>query len=170
VRVGGSGEGCGDRFLRARTANGRPHPLPSAAARTRLRKHLADATAKAAALIASGAGSGSPHAKAAYDAAEFGALAAKFEALAWRAVSKPGGATVKPDEYYELAALAAQATAGDATGERPMWAERGGLDFDGRARWDARAAVKGVSPGAAKARFVQAYYEFSARALYSDGR
>jgi len=37
-----------------------------------------------------------------YDPAEFEALAAAYEGLAWRAVSKPGGATVKPDEFYAL--------------------------------------------------------------------
>lgn len=31
---------------------------------------------------------------------------------------------------------------GDNTAERPMWAEKGGLDFEGRARWDAWTAVK----------------------------
>ena len=30
-----------------------------------------------------------------------------------------------------------QATQGDNTAERPMWAQKGGLDFEGRARWDA---------------------------------
>jgi hypothetical protein len=30
-----------------------------------------------------------------------------------------------------------QVTKGDNTTERPMWAEKGGLDFEGRARWDA---------------------------------
>lgn len=35
-----------------------------------------------------------------------------------------------------------QATVGDNTAERPMWAEKGGLDFEGRARWDAWTAVK----------------------------
>ena len=101
---------------------------------------------------------------------EYDALAGKVETLAWRAISKPGGATVKPDDYYALAALAAQVAEGDVTGERPMWAERGGLDFDGRARWDARAAVRGVGAAAAKARFVKLYWEFSPKALYSDGR
>jgi acyl-CoA-binding protein len=138
------------------------------AARTRLRATLAAASAKAAADAASGAAS--PHVKPSYDAGEFETLAAKYDALAWRAISKPGGATVKPDDYYALAALAAQATEGDVTGERPMWAERGGLDFDGRARWDARAAVRGVAPDAAKLRFVKLYWEFSPKALYSDGR
>ena len=51
-----------------------------------------------------------------------------------------------------------------------MWAERGGLDFDGRARFDARAALRGVPADAARARFVKLYYEFSPKALYSDGR
>jgi acyl-CoA-binding protein len=35
-----------------------------------------------------------------------------------------------------------QATEGDNTTERPMWAEKGGLDFEGRARWDAWADKK----------------------------
>jgi len=43
-----------------------------------------------------------------------------------------------------------QATAGDNTTERPMWADKGGLDFEGRARWDAWAAVKGVEAAQAK--------------------
>ena len=37
-----------------------------------------------------------------YDASDFDSLAAAYEGLAWRAVSKPGGATVKPDEFYTL--------------------------------------------------------------------
>lgn len=36
-----------------------------------------------------------------------------------------------------------------------MWAERGGLDFDGRARWDAWAAIKGMDAEKAKLRFVK---------------
>ena len=35
-----------------------------------------------------------------------------------------------------------QAAQGDNTSERPMWAEKGGLDFEGRARWDAWTANK----------------------------
>lgn len=35
-----------------------------------------------------------------------------------------------------------QALKGDNSGERPMWAEKGGLDFEGRSRWDAWTAVK----------------------------
>ncbi len=37
-----------------------------------------------------------------YDAAEFEALAAKYMTLKWRMISKPGGATVKPDDFYNL--------------------------------------------------------------------
>ena len=37
-----------------------------------------------------------------YDIAEFPALAEKYEKLNWRIISKPGGATVKPDEFYTL--------------------------------------------------------------------
>lgn len=49
-----------------------------------------------------------------------------------------------------LYGLAQQASAGDNTTERPMWAEKGGLDFEGRARWDAWAAVKGLEAEQAK--------------------
>lgn len=35
-----------------------------------------------------------------------------------------------------------QVAHGDNTAERPMWAEKGGLDFEGRSRWDAWTAVK----------------------------
>ena len=37
-----------------------------------------------------------------YDASEFEGLTEKYEKLNWRIISKPGGATVKPDEYYAL--------------------------------------------------------------------
>ena len=148
----------------------KPIQQKTKAARTRLRKGLSDAAAKAQAAAASAAADASPFAKASYDAAEFPALAPTLEALAWRAIAKPGGATVRPDPYYELLALEAQARAGDVSGERPMWAERGGLDFDGRARWDAHAALRGVAGDEARLRFVRLYWEFSPRALYSEGR
>jgi hypothetical protein len=135
-----------------------------------------------------------------------------YEGLKWRMISKPGGATVKPDDFYRcgvavegcwsgtaggakkgppflgkcsrcsctcsrtgqlcvtsplrhgtlphatlphatpcrLCGLAQQAAEGDNTTERPMWAEKGGLDFEGRARWDAWSAVKGVEAAQAK--------------------
>ena len=145
-------------------------PTTTTAARTRLRKALADAAAKAQAAAASAAADASPFARPSYDASEFAALASTFESLAWRAIAKPGGATVKPDPYYELAALSAQARGGDVAGERPMWAERGGLDFDGRARWDEHAALRGLPGEEARLRFVKLYWEFSPRALYSEGR
>ena len=37
-----------------------------------------------------------------YDAAEGPTLAQKYEKLNWRIISKPGGATVKPDDFYTL--------------------------------------------------------------------
>lgn len=63
-----------------------------------------------------------------------------------------------------------QATSGDNTAERPMWAEKGGLDFEGRARWDAWAVVKGLAPEKARLRFVQLFWEFPVGALYADTR
>jgi hypothetical protein len=48
-----------------------------------------------------------------------------------------------------------QAAQGDNEGERPMWAEKGGLDFEGRARWDAWTERKGMKPPRAKMLFVQ---------------
>jgi acyl-CoA-binding protein len=63
-----------------------------------------------------------------------------------------------------------QATQGDNTAERPMWAERGGLDFEGRARWDAWSAVKGMDKEEARLKFVELYFEFLPGALYADTR
>lgn len=37
-----------------------------------------------------------------YDAGEFEDLVGKYEELKWRIISKPGGATVKPDDFYVL--------------------------------------------------------------------
>ncbi|KAK9829257.1 hypothetical protein WJX72_004833 [[Myrmecia] bisecta] len=112
----------------------------------------------------------SPHAKESYDMNEFDDLAEKYAKLNWRIISKPGGATVKPDEFYELYRLHMQAASGDNTTERPMWAEKGGLDFEGRAKWDAWTAVKATTADKAKLLFVKGYYEFPAKALYTDTR
>ena len=48
-----------------------------------------------------------------------------------------------------------QAIKGDNATERPMWAEKGGLDFEGRARWDAWTAVKGMPQSKAMLQFVK---------------
>lgn len=37
-----------------------------------------------------------------YDAREGEVLAMKYDKLNWRIISKPGGATVRPDEFYNL--------------------------------------------------------------------
>lgn len=50
-----------------------------------------------------------------------------------------------------------QATRGENTAERPMWAEKGGLDFDGRAKWDAWTAMKAFKPPKAKLSFVKVH-------------
>ena len=43
-----------------------------------------------------------------YDTGEYDKLVAKYEKLNWRMISKPGGATVKPDDFYSLYGCAAQ--------------------------------------------------------------
>ncbi|KAG2452657.1 hypothetical protein HYH02_002890 [Chlamydomonas schloesseri] len=133
------------------------------AARTRLR-NLNAAAARA------DKADRSPHAKSEYSAADFEALTGQYEKLNWRMVSKPGGATVKPDDFYRLYGLHMQASRGDNTGERPMWAERGGLDFEGRARWDAWTALRGTDGAKARLRFVKLFHEFAPAALYRDTR
>ncbi len=37
-----------------------------------------------------------------YDVTEFPLLIEKYEKLNWKIISKPGGATVKPDDFYTL--------------------------------------------------------------------
>ena len=71
-----------------------------AAARTQLRRLLAEGKTLD---VNNGAEpvQKSPHAKAKYDAADFESLKAKYEQLKWRMISKPGGATVKPDDFYK---------------------------------------------------------------------
>lgn len=50
---------------------------------------------------------------------------------------------------------AQQGLLGDNTTERPMWAEKGGLDFDGRSRWDAWDKLKGMKQERARVNFVK---------------
>ena len=38
-----------------------------------------------------------------YDVSQFDSLAERYEKLNWRMVSKPGGATVRPDDFYRCA-------------------------------------------------------------------
>ena len=51
-----------------------------------------------------------------------------------------------------------------------MWAEKGGIDFEGSEKWDAWEGLKGMDGDKAKETFVKSYYEFSAKALYKDTR
>lgn len=107
---------CCSSSLAALTSPTRCLTLPAlrsrclhAAARTKLRKLLADRE-KGGASAGGGAAAGgqaaepSPHAKSVYDAAEFESLVKDYEALKWRMISKPGGATVKPDDFYRYCA------------------------------------------------------------------
>ena len=112
----------------------------------------------------------SPHAKDSYDAGEFDRLSAHFSALKWKLIQKPGGQTVKFDSYYHLWALVQQAREGNCTSERPSWAANGGIDFHGRAEWDAWSDVSGLELQECKLRFVKAYYEFSPDCLFKDTR
>ncbi|ACO61095.1 predicted protein [Micromonas commoda] len=70
---------------------------------------------------------------------------------------RPGGAVTKPDDWYKLWAAVQQVTTGDVPGEKPLWAKTGGLDFDGRDRWEAHKSLKGQSTEEAKLTFVQAW-------------
>ena len=77
--------------------------------------------------------------------------------MAWRIIPRPGGATMKPDAWYELYAASSQAKSGDVQGEKPMWAATGGLDFDGREKWEAWKKLEGKSPAEAKLAFCAVY-------------
>jgi acyl-CoA-binding protein len=79
--------------------------------------------------------------------------------LKWRLIQRPGGAFIKPDDWYRLYAASMQAKQGDNTSERPMWADHGGIDFHGRASWDAWAELKGMDTEQATAKFCRVYAE-----------
>lgn len=140
------------------------------AARFRLRALLAELDAQEGAEQRANASPFSKKDPTAYRAADFDRLAAALEGLKWRMVQKPGGASVRPDPYYQLLALLRQARKGDAQGERPMWAATGGIDFDGRQRFDAWAALKGLGGEEAKVRYVRLFHEFTPKALFAEGR
>mmetsp|Transcript_5420 Transcript_5420/g.7327 ORF Transcript_5420/g.7327 Transcript_5420/m.7327 type:complete len:210 (-) Transcript_5420:155-784(-) len=86
-------------------------------------------------------------------------LLGKFKDLKWRIISRPGGATMKPTDWYRLEACSQQASAGDNETEKPMWAAHGGLDFNGRESWDQWAALKGKSKDDAKQEFCRVWAE-----------
>jgi len=75
------------------------------------------------------------------------ALADDFSAAQTRVKQLPR--TPASDELLELYAYYKQATAGDASGERP-----GMLDFKGRAKFDAWHARKGLTSEAAMSAYV----------------
>lgn len=67
--------------------------------------------------------------------------------------------TPPPNDLLKLYALFKQGTLGDVSGERP-----GLLDFKGRAKWDAWAAVRGKSTEDAQAEYVAFVSELEQRA------
>eukprot|EP01024_Parvocaulis_polyphysoides_P069743 TRINITY_DN85634_c0_g1_i1.p2 TRINITY_DN85634_c0_g1~~TRINITY_DN85634_c0_g1_i1.p2 ORF type:complete len:188 (+),score=25.49 TRINITY_DN85634_c0_g1_i1:100-663(+) len=112
----------------------------------------------------------SPYVKQEYDVGEFDKLIEKYDKLAWRMIQKPGGASVKPDDYYTLYGYHKQACEGNNESERPMWAEKGGLDFEGRAKWDAWKALHDTQQEQSKQSFVKLYYEMTPDNFYKDNR
>jgi len=84
------------------------------------------------------------------------ALAEDFSAAQTRV--KQLSRTPASDELLELYALYKQATAGDASGDRP-----GMLDFKGRAKFDAWAARKGVSADQAMTAYVALVEKLAAK-------
>ena len=112
----------------------------------------------------------SSHAKDAYDPEEYEELKTGYESLKWKLIRKPGGQSVKYEAYYRLYGLHMQAEQGDNATDRPEWAEKGGIDFAGRAKWDAWKALAGKSREDAKHDFVKEFYEFSSDALFQDTR
>ena len=77
------------------------------------------------------------------DVSEYATLSESWDGnhMKWRMIQKPGGAHMKPQDWYRLYAAKKQAEHGDCTEEQPMWAEHGGLDFDGRERYGTHAHI-----------------------------
>ena len=48
---------------------------------------------------------------------------ASLDKLKWKLIARPGGASMRPADYYRLRGLAQQAEHGDNDQEKPMWAE-----------------------------------------------
>ncbi|HYQ04545.1 MAG TPA: acyl-CoA-binding protein [Polyangiaceae bacterium] len=84
------------------------------------------------------------------------ALADDFSAAQTRV--KQLSRTPASDELLDLYALYKQATAGNASGDRP-----GMLDFKGRAKFDAWAARKGVSADQAMTAYVALVEKLAAK-------
>lgn len=105
-----------------------------------------------------------------YDYSMFQELSEQYKNLKWRKIQLPGGATRFPEEYYVLYALAMQATKGNNTAEEPMWAETGGLDFEGRLQWAAWNTRTGADAKWCKRKFVQAYFEMDRKVMFMDNR
>ncbi|CAG9466073.1 unnamed protein product [Pedinophyceae sp. YPF-701] len=115
-----------------------------------------------------------------YPDEEFETVAARFEDLRWKLQTMPGGATVRTDEYYVMHSFVQQAQHGDVATEKPMWADRGGLDYDGRNRRADKMIgdppmmqdrLKGMSRDRARQLAVAYWHEgIPPSALYSDTR
>lgn len=93
---------------------------------------------------------------------KFQELSESYPSLKWRMISRPGGATMKPIDFYRLEGAKKQAEIGDVNIEKPMWAETGGLDFNGREAWDQWEKFKGKDTEAAKKLFLRIYAEAQA--------
>jgi len=93
------------------------------------------------------------------DVSKYPELSSSYKTLKWRVISRPGGATMKPTDFYRLEAAIKQVAEGDNTTEKPMWAAHGGLDFDGREHWDQWIKLKGMSTEEAKKFFCQVWAE-----------
>lgn len=95
------------------------------------------------------------------DVSQYDTISSGWDAttMKWRMIQKPGGAHMKPTDFYRLYAAQQQAENGDCTTEQPMWAEHGGLDFDGRERWAEYNKLKGTSKEEAKKLFCAVYGE-----------
>lgn len=96
------------------------------------------------------------------DVSRFEELAESFPTLKWRMISRPGGATMKPVDFYRLDGAKKQVEIGDVNIEKPMWAEHGGLDFHGREAYDQWEKFKGQDKEKAKKTFCRVYAEAQA--------